>query len=139
MVLGGLGVFFHCCLVLNASKQASLTPEFLFSNLTIRISLPLGRHGGPGAMQRVQKGTDVCVPTGTCCMPAHSADHEHICVTMSEPSQNIHWDRRAGQVHPQLPALSLSKEEWTLTSCQKFFLTRKACFPRYSHLLRLSF
>lgn len=48
MVLGGLGAFFHCCFVLNAYEQASLTLEFLFSNLT--ISLPLGSHGGPDAM-----------------------------------------------------------------------------------------
>lgn len=136
MVLGGLGVFF---LRYDKCLQASFSHKshnlFLFSNLTIRISLPLRRHGGTGACREYRRPC-------TCwdLLPvAHSADREHICLATSEGALSTRWGSRAGQVHPQLLALFLSKEEWTLISCQEVFLTRKACFPRCSHLLRLSF
>lgn len=137
MVLGDLGPFFHCCFASNSCEQTPLTLEFLFSNLT--ISLPLGRHGAPMQCTECSREHESVCPQRPAACRAHLADHEPIRLATSGRAENIHQVCRAGRVHPQLPALSLSKEGWTVRSCQEVFLTHKACFLRYSHLLRLLF
>lgn len=135
---------FHSCFVLNALLASFSHPVMpVFRPDHQNRSVPLGRQGPwcrCGECRR--KHESVCSLGPTACQVTQLTTY-CICFSMNWSGQKTNGEGTAncnvGQVQPQLSALFLPKQGRTLTSCQEFFLNQRACFPRYLHLLRLSF
>lgn len=136
---GGFGGFLPLLLCFkNACEQASLTLEFLFSNLT--ISLPLGRHGGPdaesaeGSMSPWARGGPCCTLGSLSCpwafLPGHKWAGGHR--TSSGPAELARFTISC------LPS-PYQKRDGLWEELPEVFFTHRACLLMCLHLLRLLF